>query len=65
MTVKELMEKTAVCVTITDGKSRCDLTPWNIFYEAFKDCVIDSICPSADGSDLDITLKTQLVKKEG
>ena len=64
MTVAELMEKTPVCVTIVDGKSKCDLTPWNIFYEAFKDCVIDTISPTYE-NDLEITLKTQLVKKEG
>lgn len=64
MTVKELMEKTPVCVTIIDGKSKCDLTPWNIFYNTFKDCVIDTVSPTNDG-DLEITLKTQLVKKEG
>lgn len=64
MTVKELMEKTPVCVTITDGNSKCDLTQWNIFYNAFKDCVIDTISPTNNG-DLEITLKTELVKKEG
>jgi hypothetical protein len=64
MTVKELMEKTPVCVTIVDNNSRCELTPWNIFYNAFKDCVIDTVSPTAT-QDLEITLKTQLVKKEG
>lgn len=64
MTVKELLEKTPVNVTITDNGSKCRLTPWDIFYEAFKDCVIDTITPIS-AQDIEITLKTQLVKKEG
>lgn len=64
MTVAELMQKTCASVVITDGKSRCEITPWNIFFEAFKDCVIDTVQAVGD-SEIEITLKTQLVKKEG
>lgn len=65
MTVKELLEKTAASVFIIDGKDRYPVTPWNIIYNAFRDCVIDCIEPSADNNGVEITLKTQLVKKEG
>lgn len=64
MTVKELLQKTPVCVTIVDGNCKCELTPWNIFYEVFQDCIIDTISPTAT-QDLEITLKKQLLKKEG
>ena len=32
MTVAELMQKTCASVTIKDGNSKCELTPWNIFF---------------------------------
>lgn len=63
MTVKELINKTPVCVTIVDGNSRCELTPWNIFFEVFQDCIIDTVSPTTSG-DLEITLKTCLVKEK-
>ena len=64
MTVKELMQKTCANVYIVDGRSKCDLTPWNIFFEAFQNCIIDNINAISE-SEIEITLKTQLVKKEG
>ena len=64
MTVKELMQKTCASVYIIDNKSKCELTPWNIFFEVFKDCIIDNINPISE-TEIEITLKTQLVKKEG
>jgi hypothetical protein len=64
MTVRELLEKTPGNVIIVDGRSRCDVTPWNIFYDLVKDCVIDTITPT-DANELEITLKTVLLKKEG
>ncbi len=64
MTVKELMEKTTVCITIVSVHNKCSLTHKDIFYNAFKDCIIDTISPTNNG-DLEITLKTELVKKEG
>ena len=64
MTIKELLEKTPASVTIVDHNSECDITPWNVFYNAFKDCIIDTIDAAPDGG-LHVTLKTELVKKEG
>lgn len=64
MTVSELMQKTCATVVIKDNNSKCEITPWNIFFEAFKDCVIDTVQATAD-SEIEITLKTQLMKKEG
>lgn len=64
MTVAELMQKTCASVTIKDGNSKCELTPWNIFFEAFKDCIIDTV-QASESCEIEITLKTQLVKKEG
>lgn len=63
MTVRELIEKTPNAVRINDHGSTCDITPWNIFYDAFKNCVVDTISPVNDV--VEITLKTQLVKENG
>lgn len=63
MTLKNLIEKTPATVYLTDGTTTCLITPWSIFYDAFKDCIIDNIEPFEDG--LLVTLKRELVKKEG
>ena len=36
----------------------------HLFFEAFKDCVIDTV-QASESCEIEITLKTQLVKKEG
>lgn len=64
MTVKELINKTCSQVYVVDSNNKCYITPWNIFYEAFKDCIIDNIEAGNEG-ELLLTLKTQLIKKEG
>ena len=64
MTVRQLMEKTPGTITIDDHGAKCMITPWSIYYEAFKDCVIDTITPTDLGS-MEITLKTTLVKENG
>ena len=63
MTIKQLMEKTSVSVYIIDGKEKFIVTPWNILYDAFGDCIIDEIQPGIDGNSLEITLKNQLMRK--
>lgn len=63
MTVKQLLEKTCAAVSIVDGPHRYPVSVWGLLYDAFGDCVINDIQPSADGSELEITLKTQLVWK--
>lgn len=65
MTVKQLMEKTGVSVYIVDGKEKFIVTSWNILFDTFGDCLIDEIQPGIDGNSLEITLKKQLVRKEG
>ncbi|MEE1056769.1 MAG: hypothetical protein UH239_05930 [Acutalibacteraceae bacterium] len=62
MTVGELMQKSGSSIYIVDGKNRYWMTPWDILFEVFKDCVIDNI-EATDINELEITLKTQLVKK--
>lgn len=64
MTIKELMQKTCSSVYIVDDNNKCLLTPWNVFFEVFQDYVIDYVESAAEG-DLYVTLKKQLVKKEG
>lgn len=64
MTVGELMQKSCSSVHIVDDKKRYRITPWDILFEVFKDCVIDNI-EAIESAELEITLKTQLVKKEG
>lgn len=63
MTIKELIEKTPAAVYISDNGDRCRITPWNIFYKAFANCVVDTIDTTPDG-DLIVTLKTELIRKE-
>lgn len=63
MTVRELIEKTPNAVQINDHGSMCDITPWSIFYDAFKNCVVDTI--NATDAGIEITLKTALVKENG
>lgn len=65
MTVKQLLEKTAASVYIVDGSQRHYVTPWNMIYNLFSDCVIDTIEPAATGAALEITLKTELVRERG
>lgn len=64
MTIRELIEKTPASIYIADGGDRCRITPWNIFYQAFKTCIVDTIDTTPDG-DIIVTLKTELVRKEG
>ena len=59
MTVRELIEKTPNAVQINDHGNKCDITPWSIFYDAFKNCVVDTI--NATDAGIEITLKTTLV----
>lgn len=63
MTVRELIEKTPDAVRINDHGATCYITPWSIFYDAFKHCVIDTINTTDDC--IEITLKTALVKENG
>ena len=63
MTIKQLLEKTAASVYIVDGSQRHYVTPWNMIYNMFADCVIDTIEPGAAGDALEITLKTELVRE--
>ena len=63
MTVKQLLEKTCANVSIVDGTNKYPVFAWGLLYDAFGDCVINDIQPSADGSELEITLKTKLVQE--
>lgn len=63
MTVKQLLEKTCANVSIVDGTHKYPVFAWGLIYDAFGDCVIDDIQPSADGGELEITLKTKLVRE--
>ena len=63
MTVRELIEKTPNAVRINDHGATCYITPWSIFYDAFKNCVVDTI--NATDAGIEITLKTTLVKENG
>ena len=63
MTVKQLLEKTCASVVIVDGSHKYPVYVWGLLYDAFGDCVINDIQPSADGDGLEITLKTQLVRE--
>ena len=49
MTVKQLIEKTAAPITIVDGNQKYFVSPWGLLYDTF--------------GNLEITLKTQLVKE--
>mgnify|MGYP004590901981 CR=1 FL=1 len=63
MTVKQLLEKTGVSVSIVDGPHKYQVSVWGLLYDAFGDCVVNDIQVSADGDGLEITLKTQLVRE--
>ncbi len=63
MTVKQLIEKTTVPVIITDGLERYTIPTGGLIYNTFGDCVINDIQPSTSGNELEITLKTQLVRE--
>ena len=64
MTVKQLIEKTAVPVYIVDGKQKYYISAWGLLYDTFGDCVINDIQPGVDGDNLEITLKLQPVKND-
>lgn len=63
MTVKQLLEKTCASVVIVDGSEKYPVSVWGLLYDAFGDCVINDIQPTANGDGLEITLKTQLVRE--
>ena len=63
MTIKELMEKTPNNIIIVDGQHKCNITQYSIFYDVFKDYVIDFI-EADQNNNLLVTLKTQLIKKQ-
>ena len=62
MTVKQLLEKTCASVSIVDGKQKYFVSPWGLLYDTFGNCVVNEIQTDNDGN-LEITLKTQLVKE--
>ena len=63
MTVKQLLEKTCALVVIVDGPHKYPISVWGLLYDAFGDCIINDIQPTANGDGLEITLKTQLVRE--
>ena len=56
------MEKTPNNIIIVDGQHKCDITQYSIFYDVFKDYVIDFV-EADQNNNLLVTLKTQLIKK--
>lgn len=63
MTVKQLMEKSTASIYIVDNQQKILVTPWNIIYDAFQNCVIENIETGEKLNSLEITLKTQLVRE--
>ena len=63
MTVKQLLEKTCASVVIVDGPHKYPVSVWGLLYDAFGDCVVNDIQPGVNEGELEITLKTQLVRE--
>ena len=65
MTLKELVDKSCSFIYVKDGKNHLPVDVWSMLYDLLGDCMIDEIEIMQDGSELEVTLKTQLVRKDG